>query len=116
MHVADTAAIVTGGASGLGAATANELASRGCQVFALDLAASVEQAPTIDGITYVECDVTSPDSVAAAVKTGTAIARTRNVARLTDAARFPRNADSCAGNRHAGQAYAWKGTCEVTPA
>ena len=68
MHVADTAAIVTGGASGLGAATANELASRGCQVFALDLAAGIEQAPTIDGITYVECDVTSPDSVAAAVQ------------------------------------------------
>ncbi len=68
MHVADTAAIVTGGASGLGAATANELASRGCQVFALDLAPSIEQAPRIDGITYVECDVTSPDSVAAAVQ------------------------------------------------
>ena len=44
MHVADTAAIVTGGASGLGAATANELASRGCRVFALDLAAGIEQA------------------------------------------------------------------------
>lgn len=68
MHVADTAAIVTGGASGLGAATANELASRGCRVFALDLAAGIEQAPAMDGITYVECDVTSPDSVAAAVR------------------------------------------------
>ena len=68
MHVADTAAIVTGGASGLGAATATELASRGCRVFALDLAAGIEQAPEIDGITYVECDVTSPDSVAAAVQ------------------------------------------------
>ena len=71
MHVAETAAIVTGGASGLGAATALELASRGCSVFALDLAAAIEKAESsevIDGITYLECDVTSPDSVAAAVE------------------------------------------------
>ena len=68
MQVANTAAIVTGGASGLGAATAQALAERECRVFALDLAASIEKAPAAEGVTYVEADVTSPDSVAAAVQ------------------------------------------------
>jgi NAD(P)-dependent dehydrogenase (short-subunit alcohol dehydrogenase family) len=68
MQVADTAAVVTGGASGLGAATAAALAERGCRVFALDLAAGISKAPAVDGVTYVEADVTSPDSVVAAVQ------------------------------------------------
>jgi NAD(P)-dependent dehydrogenase (short-subunit alcohol dehydrogenase family) len=68
MQVASTAAIVTGGASGLGAATAAALAERGCSVFALDLASGIEKAPQVEGVTYVECDVTDPSSVAAAVQ------------------------------------------------
>jgi NAD(P)-dependent dehydrogenase (short-subunit alcohol dehydrogenase family) len=72
MQVADTAAIVTGGASGLGAATARALAGRGSRVFALDLAGSIDKAVQqegqVDGVTYVEADVTDPDSVAAAVQ------------------------------------------------
>jgi NAD(P)-dependent dehydrogenase (short-subunit alcohol dehydrogenase family) len=68
MQVASTAAIVTGGASGLGAATAAALAERGCSVFALDLAAGIEKAPQVEGVTYVECDVTDPGSVATAVQ------------------------------------------------
>ena len=40
MQLTDTAALVTGGASGLGAATATALAGAGAQVFALDLASS----------------------------------------------------------------------------
>ena len=39
MHLTHTAAIVTGGASGLGAATAAALAAGGAHVFALDLPA-----------------------------------------------------------------------------
>ena len=67
MQVENTAAIVTGGASGLGAATAEALAKRGARVFAFDLPASIEQAPAIDNIEYVAVDVTDPDQVAEAV-------------------------------------------------
>ena len=58
MQITDTAALVTGGASGLGGATAKALAAKGARVFALDLASSIEKAEQIDGITYVEADVT----------------------------------------------------------
>jgi NAD(P)-dependent dehydrogenase (short-subunit alcohol dehydrogenase family) len=67
MHVENTAAIVTGGASGLGAATASELAKRGATVFAFDLASSIEAADKLDGVTYVAVDVTDPEQVQAAV-------------------------------------------------
>ncbi len=67
MQVQDTAAIVTGGASGLGAATAEALAARGAQVFALDLPAATERAPEVAGVTLVAADVTDPTSVQAAV-------------------------------------------------
>lgn len=56
-------AAVTGGASGIGLATARLLAERGARVVALDIA--------VDGlaeeITGIECDVTSRESVAAAI-------------------------------------------------
>jgi NAD(P)-dependent dehydrogenase (short-subunit alcohol dehydrogenase family) len=67
MQVTDTAAIVTGGASGLGAATAAALAGRGASVYAFDLAGSIGQAPEVEGVTYVEVDVTDPEQVQAAV-------------------------------------------------
>ena len=69
MQITDTAALVTGGASGLGGATAKALAANGARVFALDLAGSIEKAEQIDGVTYVEADVTNPDQVQAAVDT-----------------------------------------------
>lgn len=67
MRVSQTAAIVTGAASGLGAATARALAGQGATVFGLDLPASIEKADEVDGLTYVPTDVTSPDAVQAAV-------------------------------------------------
>jgi NAD(P)-dependent dehydrogenase (short-subunit alcohol dehydrogenase family) len=67
MQLTDTAALVTGGASGLGAATAAALAGAGAQVFALDLASSIEKADAVEGVTLVEADVTDPASVSAAV-------------------------------------------------
>lgn len=67
MEINDTAAIVTGGASGLGGATAQALAAKGGRVFALDLAGAIEQAPKVDGVTYVEADVTDAEQVHAAV-------------------------------------------------
>ncbi|MBD2762780.1 SDR family NAD(P)-dependent oxidoreductase [Kocuria sp. cx-116] len=67
MDVSDTSALVTGAASGLGAATAAALAARGVRVVGLDLPASVEKAPDVAGVTYHAADVTQPDQVRAAV-------------------------------------------------
>ncbi|MDQ2583117.1 SDR family NAD(P)-dependent oxidoreductase [Saccharothrix yanglingensis] len=65
MEISGTAAIVTGGASGLGAATARALAARGASVFALDL--KVGGAEAVEGVTYLAADVTSEEDVQAAV-------------------------------------------------
>ncbi len=67
MQVNDTAAIVTGGASGLGAATAEALAKKGARVFAFDLASAIADAPPTEGITYLEVDVTDVEQVRAGV-------------------------------------------------
>lgn len=69
MQVPDTAAIVTGGASGLGSATAAALAERGATVFVFDLAHAIESAPAIAGIEYIDVDVTDPHQVQIAVDT-----------------------------------------------
>ena len=67
MQISDTSAIVTGGASGLGGATAAALAGGGARVFAFDLPAAVDKAPEVDGVTYVATDVTDPEQVRAGV-------------------------------------------------
>lgn len=67
MQVTDTAAIVTGGASGLGAAAASALAERGVSVFVFDLLDAIEAAPRVDGVTFVPVDVTDPVQVQAGV-------------------------------------------------
>lgn len=67
MELKDTSAIVTGGASGLGAATAAALAERGAHVVALDLAAAIEDAPRVDGVTYAAADVTDEQQVRSAL-------------------------------------------------
>jgi len=79
MQLDNTAAIVTGGASGLGAATAVALVAKGAKVFTLDLAASIENAPQTDGIEYIETDVTDGDEVRAAVAKASAGAPLRTV-------------------------------------
>lgn len=67
MKLDNTAAIVTGGASGLGAATAEALAKQGAKVFAFDLPTSIENAPAVDGVEYVAVDVTDEEQVRAGV-------------------------------------------------
>src|SRR5262249_11774393 len=64
----DIAAVVTGGASGLGAATAMALAAKGVRVAILDLNAELgdKLAREISG-TFAKCDVTSEASVDAAL-------------------------------------------------
>ena len=60
MRVSGTAAIVTGGASGLGGATARALAEAGARVYAVDLAASIKAAPEVTGVTYALYENLSP--------------------------------------------------------
>lgn len=69
MDIAGKAALVTGGASGLGAATARELARRGAKVAVLDRNAegAAQVAAEIGGI-GIGCDITSTDSVIAAIE------------------------------------------------
>jgi NAD(P)-dependent dehydrogenase (short-subunit alcohol dehydrogenase family) len=67
MQLPDTSAIVTGAASGLGAAAAAELAAGGAVVYGLDLPGAIGSARAVDGVTYVGADVTDGDSVQAVV-------------------------------------------------
>ena len=66
MQVNDSAAIVTGGASGLGAATARRLARAGAKVAVFDLNAALaeEVAREIGGVA-IECDVADAKSAEA---------------------------------------------------
>jgi NAD(P)-dependent dehydrogenase (short-subunit alcohol dehydrogenase family) len=68
MNIQGQAALVTGGASGLGEATARELARRGAKVAVLDINAALAEkvAADIAGVACV-CDITQADSVAAAL-------------------------------------------------
>jgi NAD(P)-dependent dehydrogenase (short-subunit alcohol dehydrogenase family) len=69
MNVEETTAIVTGAASGLGAATAAALARGGAAVVGLDLPGAVEKAEPPAGGRLVAADVTSADDVTAALAT-----------------------------------------------
>jgi NAD(P)-dependent dehydrogenase (short-subunit alcohol dehydrogenase family) len=67
MRIDGSAAVVTGGASGLGRAAARLLAERGARVFAVDLPAAVAGAAPVDGVVGVAADVTDVDQVQQAV-------------------------------------------------
>lgn len=69
MQLENTTAAVTGGASGLGAATALALSSKGASVFVLDLQTAIDAAEHVEGVQYVATDVTHADSVGAAIRT-----------------------------------------------
>ena len=82
---AETPAIVTGGASGLGEATVRALAARGAKVALRDLAARGEEVAREIGGIFCETDVTSDDSV------------DRALARAQEAHGAPRIVVNCAG-------------------
>ena len=68
MQITGISALVTGAASGLGAATAAALAAGGASVVGLDLAAGWERAGDLPtGVVPVSGDVREPDAVATAV-------------------------------------------------
>lgn len=96
MQIEGCSAVVTGGASGLGGATAAGLAARGATVFALDLPAAVAAAAGTDGVTLLEADVTDEEQVRAAVATAGSDAPLRIVV-------------SCAGIGTAGRILAKSG-------
>lgn len=85
-NLKDVVAIVTGGGSGMGAVTAELLASKGCKValWDMNLDAAKEMADKISGLA-VECDVTSAESVEAAL------------VKTTDEIGVPRILVNCAG-------------------
>jgi NAD(P)-dependent dehydrogenase (short-subunit alcohol dehydrogenase family) len=71
MDISGASAIVTGGASGLGEATAKLLAERGAKVVIADLDRQEEKAKDVVATTgglFAPCDVTSPEQVIAAVE------------------------------------------------
>lgn len=74
MNIAGQAALVVGGASGLGAATARALAKAGARVAVLDFneAAAKAVAAEIGGIAFA-CNVTSSESAIAAIAAAKAI-------------------------------------------
>ena len=86
MRIEGVAALVTGGASGLGEATARRLAGAGAKVAVMDLNAEGAKAAgdALGGI-GVCCDVTSPEAVEAAL------------AEIGDAVGTPQIAVNCAG-------------------
>lgn len=72
MDLSSASAIVTGGASGLGLASARRLAARGAHVVLLDLpgSAGAAMADAIGGKTsFAAADITDAEAVAAAVDT-----------------------------------------------
>jgi len=74
VELAGSSAVVTGGASGLGQATAGRLADAGAQVTIIDLASSsgAEVAKGLGGgCGFVAADVTDPEEVSAALDTAT---------------------------------------------
>jgi NAD(P)-dependent dehydrogenase (short-subunit alcohol dehydrogenase family) len=68
MNIQGQAALVTGGASGLGEATARELARLGAKVAILDVNMALAQQVAADiGGVALSCDITNADSVTAAL-------------------------------------------------
>ncbi|MFB8388265.1 SDR family NAD(P)-dependent oxidoreductase [Microbacterium sp. NPDC055910] len=80
MDVNGTSAVITGGASGLGLATAQALAAKGAHVVLLDLPSSAgeERAAELGG-TFAPADVTSPEQVEAALDAAEAVAPLRSL-------------------------------------
>ena len=71
MDIANTIAVITGGASGLGQATAEAIVAKGGKVMILDRDEAQVAADLGERAAYVVCDVTDAASVEAAIKATT---------------------------------------------
>jgi NAD(P)-dependent dehydrogenase (short-subunit alcohol dehydrogenase family) len=91
MKLTGSSAIVTGGASGLGEATAKRLAARGCVVVILDRQVELGQtvASSLGGV-FVEADVANESQVAAAIAAASEIAPLRALVNCAGLARATR--------------------------
>ena len=96
-------AVVTGGASGIGAAVAAELRARGAQVAVLD---RTPPDPVPTGVLAVACDVTDPASVTAAM--GAVVQRFGAVDVLVNNAGI-----GATGNVAANDDEEWRGVLDV---
>ncbi len=68
MDLKETVCLITGGASGLGAATARDLVARGAQVVVSDINRTVGESLAKEiGGRFVPCDITSIESAKAAI-------------------------------------------------
>jgi NAD(P)-dependent dehydrogenase (short-subunit alcohol dehydrogenase family) len=95
MRIDGAAALVSGGASGLGRATADALRARGAEVVILDLPSAWERAEP-DGFAFAPADVRDPDAVAAAVELAASLGPLRvavNCAGIGTAGRVVRKGD-----------------------
>ncbi|WP_232665746.1 SDR family NAD(P)-dependent oxidoreductase [Pseudonocardia sp. TRM90224] len=101
MEISGVAALVTGAASGLGAATAAALAARGATVYGLDLPSSIEKAAPGDGVVLLPADVTDEAPVKEAI------------ARIADDGAELRIAVSCAGIAPSARILSRKGTHDL---
>ncbi|MDT4901317.1 MAG: hypothetical protein QOJ78_2247 [Pseudonocardiales bacterium] len=82
MNIEGSVAVITGGASGLGLATARRLSAAGAHVAIVDLpsAAGAEAVASIDGnAVFAPADVTSADDIAAALDTAATLGPIRVV-------------------------------------
>lgn len=78
MELAGTVALITGGASGLGLATARRVLAGGGKVALLDLPSSAGEAAAAelgDAAIFAPGDVTNPDDVSAALDAAEEIGR-----------------------------------------
>src|SRR5574337_1213937 len=118
MQIQGQAALVTGGGSGLGEATARELARRGAKVAVLDVnRANAERVAAEIGGVACECDITATASVQAALEKAAAAhgpARDHAIRAL----RRTKDADELAIIRasiHAGEAAHAAAMAEIEP-
>lgn len=80
MELTGSSAIVTGGASGIGAAAARQLAAKGATVVVADLQADKGEALAAEiGGVFAQVDVTNTEQIAGAVKAAAEIAPLRAV-------------------------------------
>ncbi len=78
MNISGTVLIITGGASGLGAATARAAAAKGAKVVLADIRDGEALASELGGI-FVKCDVTSEEDAKAVVAAATALGELRGL-------------------------------------